>query len=370
MQTTFETFLTNPALIAGLAKQEITTPMPIQSLVIEPALANKDLIASSHTGSGKTLAYLLPIFQKIDPKLKQVQALILAPTHELVAQINQTIKRLANDAELPITSAVMMGNMNIEKQIKTLKTKPHIIVGSSGRILELIKKKKLTAHTLKTIVIDEADNLLDKNQSQDVTAIIKSALRDTQIMLFSATIHPNTQKVAESFMKDPLIISTSKETLLNPNIEHFYIQSEQRKKFETLRKLLNTIHPQKALIFANNIHEVEVIVNKLVYHDKNVSGLFGSQTKQQRQQTLDNFRNGKLNILVSSDLSARGLDIDDVTHIFNLDLPPSAHDYLHRAGRTARGNKSGTAICLVSPKEQATLKEYEKKLKINIQSYK
>ncbi len=369
MHTTFETLNLDPELILGLSKQAITEHMPIQSLVIEPALANKDLIASAHTGSGKTLAYLLPIFQKIDPSLKQSQVLILAPTHELVAQINHTIKRLASDSLLPITSAVMMGNMNIDKQIKSLKTKPHIIVGSSGRVLELIKKKKLSAHTLKTIVIDEADNLLDKNQSEDVKSIIKASLRDTQIMLFSATIHPTTLKVAEAFMKDPVALTTSDKTLLNPNISHFYVSVEQRKKFETLRKLLNTIHPQKALIFVNNIHEVSVIVDKLVYHKFTASGLSGSQTKQERQQTLDSFRSGKLNFLVSSDLSARGLDIDDITHVFNLDLPPSPLDYLHRAGRTARGNKSGTAICLITPKEQSFLKDYEKKLKIKFDSY-
>lgn len=365
MTNTFSSLKISEQLITGLSKQNISEPMPIQSLVIPVALENKDLVATSHTGSGKTLAYLLPLFEKIDPSLKQVQAIILAPTHELVVQINEQIKRLATLSEVPIASTTLMGGMNIEKQIKTLKTKPQIVVGSSGRILDLIKKKKLTAHTIRTLIIDEADNLLDKNQSVDVKSIVKAVLRDTQIMLFSATINERTLADSQTFMKEPVVINCS-ETLLNPNITHHFAIVEQRKKFETLRKLINTYNPTKALVFVNNIHEVEVMVEKLVYHKKLAGGLYGSQTKQQRQQTLESFRSGKLNILVSSDLSARGLDIPDISYIFNLDLPPSSHDYLHRAGRTARGNNTGTAICLITEREQSVLKEYAKKLSIEV----
>lgn len=351
-------------LVDALDKQSITTPMPIQSLVIPEALAGKDLIAQSHTGSGKTLAFLLPLFEKINPTLKHTQAMILAPTHELVVQINDQLKLLATNSGRDITSAVLMGGMNIDKQIERLKKKPHIVVGSSGRMLDLIKKKKLTAHTLKTIIIDEADNLLDKNQSQDIKAIIKTAQKDTQIMLFSATINPNTIAESQIFMKEPVFINSCKENTLNPHITHNYKLVEQRKKFEALRKFLNTQKPAKALVFVNNTHEVEVVLNKLIFHKYLAGGLFGAQNKQQRQQTLESFRKGKINVLVSSDISARGLDIPDVTHVFNLDLPPSANDYLHRAGRTARGNNTGEAFSLLTPKEERFVKEYEKKLDI------
>lgn len=364
--TTFENLQLSPALIDGLAKQSITQPLPIQSLVIPEAMTGKDLIGQAHTGSGKTLAYLLPLFQKVDPTLKQAQAIILAPTHELVVQINDQIKTLATNSGMPVTSAVIMGGMNIEKQIDNLKKKPQIIVGSSGRILELIKKKKLTAHTIKTLIIDEADNLLDKNQKDAILAIIKACMRDTQLMLFSATITKETLATAKQFMKDPVFLNTSEDLPLNPQIEHYYVVEDQRKKFERLRKLLNTIQPPKALVFVNNVHEAEIIVDKLLFHKKEAGGLYSKQDKQQREAVLNRFKSGKIDVLVSSDLSARGLDITDITHIINMDLPINAFDYLHRAGRTARGNGSGTAISIITPQETRMLTEYEKKLRIKL----
>lgn len=369
MENTFTNLKLNEDLVIGLSKQNITVPMTIQALVLPTALENKDLIAQAHTGSGKTLAFLLPLFEKIDLNAKHTQAMILAPTHELVVQINEQIKLLATDSGRAITSTTIMGGMNIDKQIQKLKTKPHIIVGSSGRILDLIKKKKLTSHTLKTIIIDEADNLLDKNQCADIKAIIKTTLRDTQIMLFSATINENTMNEATSFMKEPVFINACEITALNPHIVHNFVVAEQRKKFESLRKLLNVTTPTKALIFVNNTHEVEVVLNKLVYHKKNAGGLYGAQSKQERQNTLESFRKGKIDVLVSSDVSARGLDIPEVSHVFNLDLPPSANDYLHRAGRTARGNNTGQAISIITPREQKIVREYEKTLGIEINPY-
>lgn len=369
MENTFSALGLDETLISALTKQNITTPMPIQSLVLPVAREGKDLIAQAHTGSGKTLAFLLPIFEKINPSLRQTQALILAPTHELVMQIQEQIRLLSENSQKGITSTTIMGNMNMAKQVEKLKkNKPHIVVGSTGRVLDLMKQKKITAHTIKTIVLDEADNLLDKNQSHPIKDIIKAVMKDTQIMLFSATINPFTLSTAQTFMKEPVMLNACEDTILNPNITHFYTVTEFRKKFETLRKMINIQNPNKSLVFLNNNHEVEVAVEKLNFHGKLAGGLYGSQTKEQRKQTLDQFRSGKLNILVSSDLSARGLDIPDITHVFSMDLPPSPHDYLHRAGRSARGNNKGTAICIITPKDLDTIKEYEKKLSIHMDS--
>ncbi|MDA3730346.1 DEAD/DEAH box helicase [Niameybacter massiliensis] len=368
MENTFQALGVSEELINGLSKQNITSPMPIQSLVLPVAKEGKDLIAQAHTGSGKTLAFLLPLFEKINPSLRQTQALILAPTHELVMQIQEQIRLLNEGSNAGITSLTIMGGMNIEKQIEKLKkNKPHIIVGSTGRILDLMKKKKITAHTIKTIVLDEADNLLDKNQSHPIKDIIKAVMKDTQIMLFSATINPFTLASAKEFMKEPVMLNACTETILNPNITHLYTVTEFRKKFETLRKMINIQNPTKSLVFLNNNHEVEVAVEKLNYHGKLAGGLYGSQTKEQRKQTLDQFRSGKLEVLVSSDLSARGLDIQDITHVFSMDLPPSAHDYLHRAGRCARGHNKGTSLSILTPRDLATVKEYEKKLGIKME---
>ena len=357
----------NNNIIEGLEKQKITKPTEIQSLTIPKALENQDIVGRSYTGSGKTLAYLTPIFQKLDTTKKEMQAIILAPTHELVMQINNQVKLLASNSSMPVTSLPIIGDVNIDKQIKKLKDiKPHIIVGSTGRILDLIKKKKITAHTIKTIVIDEADNLLDNTSSAMVKDLIKKAMRDTQIMLFSATINDTTLNNAKDFLKDPYIANCTEKATLNPNINHIYLEVDNRDKFETLRKLIAATNPTKALVFVNRGFDINIIKDKLNFHNKASFALHKGISKEQRQNAIESFRNGKINILVSSDISARGLDIDGITHVINLDCPSSANEYLHRAGRTARGTNTGYSISIVNNKEVYKLKSYEKKFKISI----
>lgn len=357
----------NEQIINGLHKQGIDIPTEIQELTIPLALQNKDLIGEAYTGSGKTLAFVLPLFQKIDTTKREMQALILAPTHELVIQIENQIKLLSENSEIPVTSLSVIGDVNIDKQIKRLKDiKPHIVVGTPGRVIDLIRKKKITAHTLKTIVIDEADNLLDNTSSKTVQEIIKTTLRDRQLMIFSATISTGALDTAKAIMNNPEVLKSQNKVSLNPNIEHIYIIAEQRDKFEMLRKLLAATDPKKAIVFINNGYEINKVSDKLNYHDKLTFGVHNKLTKEQRQLALEKFRNGKINILVSSDVSARGLDIPDVTHIINLDLPKNYNEYLHRAGRTARGTNSGTTISIVTPKEIKDIKGFERKFKIKI----
>lgn len=357
----------NDNIILGLNKQNITIPTHIQNLVIPEILNNKDIIGESHTGSGKTLAFVSPLFQKIDYSKKELQVLILAPTHELVIQINDQIKLLAKNSDINISSQPIIGDVNIEKQIKKLKDiKPQIIVGTTGRVLDLIKKKKIKTHTIKSIVLDEADNLLDNTSSAMVKDLIKKAMRDTQLMLFSATINENTMKIANEILKNPIVFKSDNKVSLNPNIEHMYIEVEQRDKFETLRKLIAATNPEKALVFINRGYEINKIQDKLTFHNKSTFALHKGISKEQRQHALESFRNGKINILVSSDISARGLDIQGITHIINLDCPGNANEYLHRAGRTARAGNTGYTISLVTNKEISKIKSYEKKFKINI----
>ena len=356
----------NSNIIEGLKLQGITSPTEVQSLTIPKALENLDIIAESHTGSGKTLAYICPIFQKINTEKKEMQALILAPTHELVMQIDAQIKLLAKNSNMNVTSLTIMGESNIEKQIKKLKeVKPHIIVGSAGRVLDLIKKKKISAHTIKTIVMDEADSLLAKNKSTIIKDIIKATMRDRQLMFFSASISPEALKEAKSLVKeDAEIIKTETKTSLNPNIEHICILGDNRDRFENLRKLLVAEKPKRAIVFVNNNTEMDVLTNKLLHHKVNAIYISGKSSKEDRKRAIDSFKNGKCPVLVSSDLSARGIDIPDVTHIINLDFPGSSNEYLHRAGRTARGLGSGKAISLITVKEIKWINSYEKEFKI------
>lgn len=361
MNKSFNELNINNSIVVGLEKQNITIPTGIQETAIPFALKNKDIIAEAHTGTGKTLAFLIPIFEKINVEKREMQAIILAPTHELVVQIESQIKLLSTNSGINVTSLSIMGESNIEKQIKKLKEiKPHIIVGSPGRILDLIKKKKITAHTIKTIVLDEADNLLCKNKPVIIKDIIKSTMKDRQLMFFSASINKETLNLAKTLVKDVEIIKIENKSEINPKIEHICILGSLRDRFENLRKLLAAEQPQRAIVFVNNNTDLRQINEKLQYHKVKSTAIYGNASKEDRQRALDAFRRGKCNVLVSSDLSARGLDIPEVSHIISLDFPVNPDEYLHRAGRTARGNNSGVSVCLITNKDIEILQSYEK----------
>ena len=361
MNKSFNELNINNSIVVGLEKQNITIPTAIQETAIPFALENKDIIAEAHTGTGKTLAFLIPIFEKINVEKREMQAIILAPTHELVVQIESQIKLLSTNSGINVTSLSIMGESNIEKQIKKLKeVKPHIIVGSPGRILDLIKKKKITAHTIKTIVLDEADNLLSKNKPVIIKDIIKSTMKDRQLMFFSASINKETLNLAKTLVKDVEIIKIENKSEINPKIEHICILGSLRDRFENLRKLLAAEQPQRAIVFVNNNTDLRQINEKLQYHKVKSTAIYGNASKEERQRALDAFRRGKCNVLVSSDLSARGLDIPEVSHIISLDFPVNPNEYLHRAGRTARGNNSGVSLCLITNKDIEILQSYEK----------
>ena len=361
MNKSFNELNINNSIVVGLEKQNITIPTGIQETAIPFALENKDIIAEAHTGTGKTLAFLIPIFEKINVEKREMQAIILAPTHELVVQIESQIKLLSTNSGINVTSLSIMGESNIEKQIKKLKeVKPHIIVGSPGRILDLIKKKKITAHTIKTIVLDEADNLLSKNKPVIIKDIIKSTMKDRQLMFFSASINKETLNLAKTLVKDVEIIKIENNSEINPKIEHICILGSLRDRFENLRKLLAAEQPQRAIVFVNNNTDLRQINEKLQYHKVKSTAIYGNASKEERQRALDAFRRGKCNVLVSSDLSARGLDIPEVSHIISLDFPVNPDEYLHRAGRTARGNNSGVSVCLITNKDIEILQSYEK----------
>lgn len=364
---TFEELKLNSNLINGLKKQEITSPTEVQSLVFENIINNKDILANSQTGSGKTLAYLLPMFEKVDTTKRETQVLVLAPTHELVVQIHNQIELLAKNSGIEVTSLPIFGEVNIQKQIKNIKNvKPHIAVGSCGRVLDLIKQKKLKAHTIKTIILDEVDSLLSGNNISYVKDIVKSTLRDRQLLGFSASLTDETIDLCKEMMKEPLVINATKEVTINPKIKHMYLLGERREKFDLLRKALAATTPKRAIVFVNNEKSIEVIASKLNYHGYKAVGIFGDMSKEDRKNAINAFRLGKAKVLVSSDLSARGLDVVDTSHVFNLDFPGSKNEYIHRAGRTARGNRNGNAISIVTKGELADIKRYKREFNIDI----
>ena len=366
MIESFELLGISAPLVAGLCVAGIEVPTPIQSQVIPLALMGKDIIGQSATGTGKTLAFLLPLFQRIDTGKRETQVMIIAPTHELAIQTLRQVELLAKNSGLPVTSTSIIGNVNIARQIDKLKDKPHILVGSSGRILELIQKKKITSQTIKAIVIDEADRLLDDKNIESVKAVIKTTLKDRQIMLFSATITPETLEQAKKFMHEPEVLTIEGQIGDMPDITHLYFLAEQRDKIEMLRKIVALINNERVLIFINKSEEIETTVAKLEYHGLKAAGIHGSSFKGDRKKSLEDFRKGKIQLLVASDLAARGLDITGVNYVFNLDMPEDPQVYFHRVGRTGRAGQSGIAMNIITKMERPLIHKYEKLLKIKI----
>ena len=366
MENKFNKLGLNQNLVDALEKLNITEPTEIQRNSIPLSLDNRDIIGQSQTGSGKTFAYLLPLFMKISSEKREMQAIILAPTHELVMQIDSQIKLLSENSGIPVTSIPVIGEVNIKRQVEKLRDKPHIIVGSSGRIIELIKMKKISAHTIKTIVLDEGDKLLNEKNLPGINAIIKTTLRERQLMVFSATVSEKIISTAKAIMNNPEIIKIQENNIVNENIKHMYFVAEQRDKIEMLRKLLASIQPKRAIIFINKTDEIQITTAKLQFHHINAFSIYGNASKEDRKNALEGFRLGKFELLVASDLAARGLDIQGVSHIFNLDLPEDHKEYLHRAGRTGRVGNSGNCISIVTEKEIAIINKFEREFNIKI----
>ena len=364
----FQEILQHQAMTDALAKQNIIEPTAIQQQVIPLLLEGRDVIGQSYTGSGKTLAYLCPTLLKIDENAKQVQALILAPTHELVMQLYRQAQQLIRDGQMQISCQSIIGEANINNQIVKLKEKPQLLVGTPGRILDLIKKRKINCQTIRTVIIDEADNLLDNTNQQTMQDILKSMLRDRQLAAFSATISNHAMELLQQTMQDAAVVRIAEQAKMNPHIQHFYLISEQREKFVQLRKLLHALdeEAQRILIFMNDGPELDFLVDKLNYHKIRTYSLHGIVSKEERQKAMEEFRKGKIKVLVSSDLAARGLDIPDITHVINMDFPAEPNEYIHRVGRTARGERQGQCYSIVNPRELAALRIYQREFGIEI----
>jgi ATP-dependent RNA helicase DeaD len=365
MEINFENLKINEKIINGLNAMGIKEPTEIQKKIIPLAIDKVNLIGQSETGTGKTLAYLLPIIENIDTSKKEMQCIILAPTHELAIQINNTINEVKKSSGLDITSTSLIGSANIQRQIDSLKAKPHIIVGSAGRILELIRKKKVSAHTIKTIVIDEVDKLLDKNNLPVIKDIIKSTQKQTQVMMFSATLNGKTLDIAKTLANDINVVAV-KHNKVNENINHSYIKTDGRKKIETLRKLINALKAEKVLVFNNDSYTTNTAVEYLKFNNVKVDAIGGNGKMEDRKRALESFRTGKIQVLIASDVAARGLDIKGVTHVINLDIPEDSNDYLHRAGRVGRAGETGDVFSLVDEREEKIIKMHEKNFEINI----
>ncbi len=355
----FQNFQINSEIIKSLENKSITTPANSQKLSFDSICNGKNVWLKSPTGSGKTLAYLLPIIDKLlDEKQPLTKVIFFTPTHELAIQISNFINETFS--AIGVKSLALIGKASIERQKDKLKKKPQIVVGSVGRILELIEMKKLKANHFKYCIIDEADRMLEDDSLKNLRKIISKATY-LQYILGSATIKNKALDVASNFIEDIELIDNSAE---KETITHSYIVAEGNRKNETLRSLINAISPAKAIVFIHRNNDVNFLMKKLNAAKIAVGSLHGEQNKIDRANTIIKFKKGEVQVLVASDVAARGLDIDDVDFVVNYDIPTKHEDYQHRAGRTGRMGKKGNSVLLINKNEQTYIKKLQKKVEV------
>ncbi|MEJ0035880.1 MAG: DEAD/DEAH box helicase [Gammaproteobacteria bacterium] len=363
---TFPDLQLPPDLIAALAKQQITEPTAVQSVAIPVLMAGKDAYLNAETGTGKTLAYLLPLFMRIDLAQPATQVVIVAPTHELAIQIHRQSCDLAQNAGRALRSVLLIGGTPTDRQIEKLKGKPHVVVGSPGRIVELIERGKLKTAHLRSIVIDEADRLLDEESLKWIQKLVSAAPPARQLIFASATIEPQTRQVIAGLSPDAVVVRPG-AAAVNENIEHLYLVCEERDKPDVLRKLLNAFDVPRSIVFVHRNEVAERVALKLAHHKLAVADLSAELDKTQRKHAMDGIRSGAIRIMIATDVASRGLDVVGVTHVFNLDVPTLSKAYLHRVGRTGRAGAKGLAISLVTEVEARLVRRYEKELGIVMQ---
>jgi superfamily II DNA/RNA helicase len=352
----------SPFLQENWEKSGFQQPTSIQDTAIPLILEGKDLIAESPTGTGKTLAYLLPLLNKVEPKSQSIQAVVLASSQELVMQVYQEFQKWSEGSGIRGTSII--GGANVKRQLEKLKKRPHVIFATPGRLFELIKQKKIKMHEVKLVVLDEGDQLLIPEHLNTVQNIVKSTMGDRQVVLFSATMKAGTEKLAKDITKEPEILRIEKDELASSgDVEHIYFIAEPRDKIKLLEKIVR-LDNIKALTFINDIGEIQIFKEKFNFKELSTGILHSDMKKLERQAELKAFRDGKTKMLIATDVAARGLDIQGVTHVVHVDFPRDIAQYVHRAGRTGRMGANGIVISLVTEREERELKRYCQELNV------
>lgn len=352
-----------------LSDNKIVGMTEIQRQTYKHIMDNHDIIACSSTGTGKTLAYLIPIINRLKSNTHNIQAVVLVPTAELAIQVNNTLKDIFAHMDNTFSSVALIGDVNISRQIDSIKSnKPAIIIGTPNRIHQLISNKKIKVHEVKTLVLDEADKLFDKTFIQDVEAIRKSLMKFTQVLLFSASVDRKT--ITNTLCFKPIFIdinSNSGNTSQIPStIKHISVISDRRERIETLRKIIKAVKPEKAIIFVNSKYDLEESLQKLEYHHYNVASIAGNKDNSAKKAAIENFRSGKIQLLIATDIAARGLQIDNIDTVINVNLPEDNKEYIHRCGRCGRNGNTGTCISIITDNELNKIKSYHKAFHINI----
>ncbi|HEY2494588.1 MAG TPA: DEAD/DEAH box helicase [Paenibacillus sp.] len=357
----------SPELVKVLQVQGITEPTPVQHEAIPLLLAGRDVIARARTGTGKTLAFMLPIMMKIDPNRQYPQALIVAPTRELALQITEEARKLARNTDVKILA--VYGGQDVEKQLRKLEGGRHLIIGTPGRLLDHLGRGTLDLNGVKMLVLDEADQMLHMGFLNDVETLIQALPYRRQTMLFSATMPAEIKRIAAAYTTDAEDIIIKGENSLVPleHIRQVVVECSDRLKQSALFSMLNEYNPYLAIIFCRTKRRAKMINEALIDAGYNSDELHGDLSQGKREGVMKKFREAKIQLLVATDVAARGLDVEGITHIFNYDIPHDVESYIHRIGRTGRAGDKGVAITLADPKDKPEVQRIELEIRYKIE---
>lgn len=351
-------------LLTAIEKMGFEEMTPVQEQTIPLALKGEDLIGQAQTGTGKTAAFGIPMLEQIDITNPDIQALVVAPTRELAIQTQEETFQLGRDKKVKVQS--VYGGADIRPQIKRLSKNPQVIVGTPGRLMDHMKRRTIVVDNLKVLVLDEADEMLNMGFIDDIRKIISKTPEERQTLLFSATMPKAIQNIANQFMKEPETIRIKAKTLSSKNVEQYYTRVKDFEKFDTLTRFIDTQTPELAIVFARTKRRVDEVSRALTQRGYSAEAIHGDIAQHQRMKTLNRFKEGKFEILVATDVAARGLDVENLTHVYNYDLPQDPESYVHRIGRTGRAGAKGTSMTFVTPNEMKHLKSIERLTKQTI----
>ncbi|KAB2330569.1 DEAD/DEAH box helicase [Bacillus mesophilum] len=359
--TKFQDLGISPATMKSLTRMGFEEATPIQAQTIPLSLENKDLIGQAQTGTGKTAAFGIPMIDKIDYEKNVIQGIVIAPTRELAIQVSEELYKIGFGKRTRVLS--IYGGQDINRQIRALKNKPHIIVGTPGRILDHIKRKTLRLDNVQTAILDEADEMLNMGFIDDIEAILSSIPEERQTLLFSATMPEPIRKMAARFMKEPQIVRVKAKEMTVSLIDQYYIEVQEKNKFDVLTRLLDIQSPELAIVFGRTKRRVDELAEALTLRGYMAEGIHGDLSQAKRISVLRKFKEGSIDVLVATDVAARGLDISGVTHVYNFDIPQDPESYVHRIGRTGRAGKEGVAMTFINPREKSYLQVVERTTK-------
>jgi ATP-dependent RNA helicase DeaD len=351
-------------LLKAIEEKGFKEATPIQAETIPLTLQGEDVLGQAQTGTGKTAAFAIPIVEHVDLNNPSVQALVISPTRELAIQTQGEISRFGKEKGVKVTS--VYGGSDIRRQINNLKGHPQVVVGTPGRLLDHINRRTLKLNNVKTLVLDEADDMLDMGFLDDIESIIKQVPEERQTLLFSATMPPSIKRVGVQFMNNPQQVKIKAKELTTDLVDQYYIRVKQFEKFDIMTRFFDIQAPKVTIVFCRTKRRVDEVSKGLLLRGYRAAGIHGDLTQSRRSQIMKDFKYGKIDVLVATDVAARGIDISNVTHVYNYDITQDSESYVHRIGRTGRAGRHGVSMTFVEPNETSYLRDIEKLTKVRM----